>query len=212
MHAAPIEAVSLAEAGTADQDRCCIVTLQDACAIVVADGAGGTSGGREAAETVVQRLRALFDARRVAAPAELAAELSAIDSALRDRGQTTAVVVVLERARLFGASVGDSGAWWLTAGGHADLTGRQQRKPLLGSGAARPVMFEQPASAGTLLVATDGLLKYAPAATICALARGPRLAEAARGLLESVRLRSGKLQDDVAVVLARSAAVPRLSR
>lgn len=97
-----------------------------------------------------------------------------------------------------------------------DLTGRQRRKPLLGSGAAVPVGFSATWTAGfsttwtpgTLLIATDGLFKYAPARRVAEIARGADLAAAAEALVEQVRLPSGGLQDDVAVVLCRRSEAP----
>jgi hypothetical protein len=51
------------------------------------------------------------------------------------------------------------------------------------------------------LVATDGLLKYTSRATLGALAKAGDLQTAIEGLIRAVRLPSGNLQDDVAVVL-----------
>jgi hypothetical protein len=59
---------------------------------------------------------------------------------------------------------------------------------------------------GTLLVASDGLLRYAKLADIARLAAGADLDAAARGLVELVRLSSGALPDDVAMVLGREVA------
>lgn len=58
---------------------------------------------------------------------------------------------------------------------------------------------------GTLLLATDGLLKYASAKSICDTARGPDLDAVPCRLVELVRLRSGGLQDDVGIIACRSA-------
>jgi hypothetical protein len=57
----------------------------------------------------------------------------------------------------------------------------------------------------TLLLASDGLLRYGRASDITRIASGPDLDAAARALVELVRLPSGTLQDDVAVVLCRRA-------
>lgn len=197
------EVVGRVETGSADQDRYAVISLPLGFAVIVADGAGGTGGGREAAEGLIACLRSAFDSGRIAEPAALVAELVTADSLLEPVGQTTGVVVVLEGSRVYGASVGDSGAWWITSDRFKDLTVAQARKPLLGSGAAQPTVFDEVVADGTLLVATDGLLKYAPGRRICELARGQVLAAAAQDLIGSVRLRSGGLQDDVAVVLAR---------
>ena len=65
------------------------------------------------------------------------------------------------------------------------------------------VLFERPQLDGVLLVATDGLFKYASAPVIAGVVRDGTVAEAAERLLDLVRLRSGKVADDVAVVLVR---------
>ena len=75
-----------------------------------------------------------------------------------------------------------------------DLTADQDRLRL-GSGRAGPKLLKGQLI-GRLLLATDGLLKYIRTADIHA--------SAARGvdaLIDSVRLKNGALQDDVAVVL-----------
>jgi serine/threonine protein phosphatase PrpC len=82
-----------------------------------------------------------------------------------------------------------------------DLTARQRRRPLLGSGEALPVQFEAERGGGRLLLASDGLVKYATVERICALAIQGTVSEAATALANSVRLPSGALQDDVAVVI-----------
>jgi serine/threonine protein phosphatase PrpC len=99
--------------------------------------------------------------------------------------------------------VGDSVAWAITGDGRIDLTCNQQRKPLLGSGAARPVAFSAAPLAGTLLLGSDGLAKYARSDDIAAIARGNDLTTVARELVNLVRLPSGSLQDDVAICLVR---------
>ena len=75
-----------------------------------------------------------------------------------------------------------------------DLTAHQDRARL-GSGQAGPVRFKAQLM-GRLLLATDGLFKYIRAADVrtCA-ARG------VDALIDSVRLKSGALSDDVAVIL-----------
>jgi len=56
----------------------------------------------------------------------------------------------------------------------------------------------------TLLLATDGLLKYGRRDRIAVLARGADLQAAVLQLAELPRLRSGALPDDVGVILCRS--------
>ena len=124
--------------------------------------------------------------------------------------------ITLELAR--GGEVGPEGFRWLrrVVGLKAvrlaellDVTPMQVsrwengRKPLLGSGEAVPVAFEAVLGDATLLLATDGLLKYAHRDRITALARGPDLEVAVHALTNLPRLRSGALPDDVAVILCR---------
>jgi serine/threonine protein phosphatase PrpC len=105
-----------------------------------------------------------------------------------------------------GASVGDSEAWLILAQGCHALTARQRRKPMLGTGAAVPVSFCMPWAEGTLLLGSDGLFKYALADTIGEVARGGTPGAACDALVDLVRLPSGKLQDDIAVVVCRLSA------
>jgi len=67
-----------------------------------------------------------------------------------------------------------------------------------------PVAFEAILRDATLLLATDGLLKYGRRDRIAVLARGADLQVAVRQLAELPRLRSGALPDDVGVILCRS--------
>jgi serine/threonine protein phosphatase PrpC len=62
------------------------------------------------------------------------------------------------------------------------------------------VQFEAELQGGRVLLGSDGLFKYATVERICALATQRPVAEAAEALANCVRLPSGGLQDDVAVV------------
>jgi hypothetical protein len=105
---------------------------------------------------------------------------------------------------------GDAGvrfdAKWTSSCGswlrNARRTSNQRRKPLLGSGAAVPIGFAPTCLEGRLLLATDGLVKYAPAERLADAASIPELACAAEALVACLRLPSGGLQDDAAFVLA----------
>jgi hypothetical protein len=86
------------------------------------------------------------------------------------------------------------GAWVVKKNGLRNLTERQSRKPLIGSGAALPMpFFYNRTENGILLLATDGLLKYASAERIANVCRQQKQAEAARALIELVRYPSGVL-------------------
>lgn len=191
------------EVGAADEDRVRHAFNERGVLIVLADGAGGLSGGRRAAETVLAQCGAALSG-----PADAVEELRRLDAVLdadAGCGQSTAVVVVVHDGQLFGASVGDSGAWLLAPDVVRDLTSNQQRKPLLGSGAAAPVGFGPVALVGRLLVASDGLLKYVPRDRIRQLALSGDIARAADELVAAARLPSGGLQDDLSLALVENA-------
>lgn len=216
----------------ASEDRAEVIETGEAgtVVLVVADGVGGRENGGPAAQKAVGLVREAVstgaDARRLGSDARAWHRLlTEIDRALfddLDAGETTLAAVCVTPRRIVGASVGDSEAWLVTAGGHFDLTGAQVRKPYLGSGAARPVPFalnlppppgnpESPSSsAAVLLMATDGLFKYAPperildTATTAAVEPDADLNETARRLAELARSSgSGNLYDDIAVLLCR---------
>ncbi|MBA3465111.1 MAG: serine/threonine protein phosphatase [Deltaproteobacteria bacterium] len=163
----------------------------DALVVALADGAGGTGNGAAAAQAVIDAVAARQDWQALDE-----------DPARLGHGQTTAIVLTVDANGIEGASVGDSEAW-LIGDEVTELTARQVRKPLLGSG-CMPVGFAAgPIGTATLLVASDGLVRYAKQQDIARIARGADLVAAARALVELVRLPSGGLQDDVAVVLVR---------
>jgi serine/threonine protein phosphatase PrpC len=74
---------------------------------------------------------------------------------------------------------------------------------LIGSRQAAVATIASEFGTGTLLLASDGLAKYASRTKIAASAIGTDLAESSGRLVDLVRLRSGALQDDVSVVLCR---------
>jgi serine/threonine protein phosphatase PrpC len=60
-----------------------------------------------------------------------------------------------------------------------------------------------PSGPGTLLLMTDGVWKYADANVLTELARADDLQTIPRRLIDAARMRSGQLQDDAAVIVAR---------
>jgi hypothetical protein len=106
-----------------------------------------------------------------------------------------------------GISTGDSEVWVVTSTGVDNLTVGQHTRDRLGSNHATATTFQRSSLAGVLVVATDGLFKYAAPDVIARIVRGNAIRVAAEGLVELVRLRSGRLADDVAVVLVRQAEV-----
>jgi serine/threonine protein phosphatase PrpC len=173
--------------------------------VVLADGAGGIRGGATASGALVAAVRTAVDNPAFAVDdAHYWADLFRLtDAALAKNraGETTGVVVVLGSRQLIGVSTGDSEAWVVTATEIDDLTRAQHTKKRLGSGRVEPTVFERTALSGALVVATDGLFKYAAADVIARMVRASAIRLAADQLVELVRLRSGKLADDVALVL-----------
>jgi serine/threonine protein phosphatase PrpC len=182
-------------------DRAIALPVDGGHLVAVADGAGGTGGGAAAADRLIAGLSKLA---AQAATTDWWQALLSLDEELSDRrgGETTGVVAFLAGDRVIGASVGDSAAWLISPAAElTDLTARQRRKPLIGSGEALPVEFEAEWRGGRLLLASDGLTKYAPPEQICSLAMKGAVVDALDALANCVRLPSGGLQDDVAVVL-----------
>jgi len=204
MPAPQTECIVVARRGMG-QDRAAVDSSNGATTLVLSDGAGGRAGGRQAAElctaTALERMRDADDID----PLAVLTELDRILRADRDAGETTLVLSQLVGNKLRGASVGDSGAWLIGDSEYQDLTDHQIRKPMLGSGAARGTAFTASITSETLLIASDGLLKFATPATICDIVRNATddLATAGRQLIDSVRLRSGDLQDDTSLILLR---------
>jgi serine/threonine protein phosphatase PrpC len=177
--------------------------------LVLADGAGGMRGGAMASGALVAAVRAavadpVFAVEDVQYWADL---FRVVDVALAKNmvGETTGVVVVLGSRKLIGVGTGDSEAWVLRATEVDDLTRGQHTKQRLGSGRVEPAVFERAALSGTLVVATDGLFKYAAPDVIARIVRASAIRSAAEELIALVRLRSGTLADDVALVLVAAA-------
>ena len=192
-------AVVVVSAGPAGQDRATFISDGEEIVIALADGAGGTGGGELAAQAVID---AVAKDHTIADFASLLEDLDG-DPERLGPGQTTAVLVRVTSNGVIGASVGDSGAWLIAGEDIADLTSGQHRKPLVGSGCT-PVAFAGAFPPGsTLVVASDGLLRYAKRADLARVATVDTVEAAAKRLVALVRLPSGRLQDDVSIVLCR---------
>jgi serine/threonine protein phosphatase PrpC len=184
------------------QDRLQLFREGNRLIIALADGAGGLSGGAQAADTIIrvtsERAASLTTPDDCRLLLEHADQLLAHDPIA---GETTAIVLNIEPGRLFGASVGDSEAWLYTPTAQTHLTRSQQRKPLLGSGVAAPAPFTQSSPEGILIVASDGLWKYTSHEKIAAQLSVPEISTLPHRLADLVRLRSGALQDDLAIAI-----------
>ena len=193
--------------GARCDDHVGIVRRDDGVVLLLADGAGNNSDGGSAAEWFVARLSELAaSAKRIPSAdllAQWAQELDAEWFATGRRGESTLVMASLADGKVQGASVGDSGAWLVHSGFHHELTAEQRRRPLLGQNRASVVPFGPVPFHGVVLLASDGLLKYAPESQIRQLATDSNISVAAAKLVDVVRLASGALNDDVSIVLAR---------
>lgn len=193
--------LAIERGGAELQDRAAVLRRHTHTTLLLADGAGGRGGGAQAADAFVDAMTRADDALTSELECCRALENTDLTMGTNDGiGETTGIVCVLEKQRLFGASVGDSAAWLFTANEAFELTAHQTRKPFLGSGAAFPRGFQRDQVRGVLVVASDGLWKYARLEAIRGEALRP-LPDAARfpGL---VRLPSGALPDDIAVIVA----------
>jgi PPM family protein phosphatase len=170
------------------QDRAVFVPRAGGAMIVLADGAGGTARGAEAAQRVIERLSLDVD--------ELDLELAALG------GQSTMVAIEIDGPMLHGISVGDSEAWVVDGDTIEDLTAHQHRKPLLGDGAIG-VPFAATFVKGTLIVGSDGLFRYVKRDAIVAACRLESLGEVVDALVTAAQLPGGGLQDDLSLVLCR---------
>ncbi len=196
--------------GVQSQDRVDVLEHPGGLVVALADGSGGMAGGAEAAETVVQAARdALAGGIETADPTAWCTLLADLDDRISTSphgGETTGVLLGVDPGGVAGASVGDSEAWLVLDDGFEDLSAFQHAKCRLGTGMAIPAPFSARPWTGTLLVASDGLTKFAPIEALLEAARVADLEAAATRLVDLVRLRSGALQDDVSLVLVRRGA------
>jgi serine/threonine protein phosphatase PrpC len=194
------------------EDAAEVFERDDAMVVVLADGAGGIRGGAMASGALVTAVSLAVEDRAFALsePQSWAELLRATDASLASNrsGETTGVVIVLGDRGLIGVSTGDSEAWIVGSTQIDDLTVGQDTKRRLGSGRVAPTTFERPAFTGVLVVATDGLFKYASGDVIARIVRAGAIGTAAEQLVELVRLRSGSMADDVAVVLVAQSSGP----
>jgi hypothetical protein len=188
----------------AGQDRVRVVATPGGVLIALADGAGGTGGGAEAAQAIVDAVAEVAAAPSTVTRPTWAELIEALDRSPKlGGGQATAVIAEVGRDGVVGASAGDSQAWLVGADGVHVLTAAQERKPLVGAGAAA-TPFGGALAGATLVVASDGLFAYGRRGDIGRVAREGALDAAIRALVSLVRLPGGDLPDDVAIVLARA--------
>ncbi|MGB8354787.1 MAG: protein phosphatase 2C domain-containing protein [Chthoniobacteraceae bacterium] len=197
--------ILLSAAGNPEnQDRGLVVQDGLRAILCVADGAGGRSGGMEAAMMATEFIRKNSSQMDDAVTcSELLRKMDDMIAQDPIAGETTCAVAVITSTEIFGASVGDSGIWFIPDEGvaHQDLSRSQHRKPFIGTGGAWPAPFHRPMQKGSLLLATDGLLKYTSADQITGICRKYPADLATQHLIELVRYPSGALPDDVTVIV-----------
>lgn len=184
-------------------DRGVIIPCESRHVLAVADGAGGTGGGGEASSAAVLFLRQHTELLRD--PSACVSVLLKMDQEIARKpngGETTCAFAVVADDQIFGASVGDSGVWLIAESKVSNLTQNQVRKPLIGSGNVQPVSFVQlRRREERLLLATDGLLKYAPTERIATICRELAPEFATKRLIELVRYASGALPPEASLSL-----------
>jgi serine/threonine protein phosphatase PrpC len=188
------------------QDRAEFFWCNSNLILVVADGAGGRSGGAEAAEFFVKNIKERIYSLDLSSKAlcHLVGTIDREMAASGKFGETTCVVASLSSSGIMGTSVGDSGALIFSKGGIHNLTEDQIRKPFVGTGGAVPIGFNSSSFEGTLVIASDGLLKYTSQEKIAETVAAADFDSLAEKLMALVRYQSGALPDDVSILVARS--------
>lgn len=191
--------------GRVGEDCAEVFRCGDSTVFALADGAGGVSGGLRAAESFIAFVREQIDTDRFDC-VDVVTLLNGANAKIMDdaaAGETTAIIVIVKNDKIIGASAGDSEVWMFGATDSVQLTRRQARSRRLGMADAHPVAFGPVEFDGTLVIASDGLWKYLDISRIQQIALNQPLDVAADELVDAVRLRSGALQDDVAIILCR---------
>lgn len=177
--------------------------------LVVADGAGGIEDGEVASRSVVELIQRSCSASE--ALVDWVQVLRQADHGLAS-GQSTACVAELHAGGLRGASVGDSGIAMLVDDELVFPSDGQQRKPLLGTGEAVPRPFAAPWNGGLVILGSDGFWNYVRRDRLLADLRFIDFPVLGKTLVEMVRLPSGGLADDTAVLCARRRQIATAKR
>jgi serine/threonine protein phosphatase PrpC len=201
-------AVRLGQRGEG-QDRVAIVEKYGIKIAAVADGAGGISGGAEAADAVIAGVTSMVErGAELLSAAAWTRLLLDLDAHLSGRGagQAAAVVIATDGRTLVGSSVGDCGAWLVGMHTAEELTGTQVRRPLLGGGGATPVPFKtRVETLDTVLLGSDGLFRSVDIEPVLARVRLPAQTsgDVCSALVRLVQLDDGTLQDDLGICVVR---------
>jgi hypothetical protein len=182
------------------QDRVAVKEYDSGIVVVIADGAGGSGSGDVAARTVIAEVDA---AASLDHDAEAWCDLLRQVDQRIPAGESTCIVFSISREGIVGSSVGDSQLWRIQHDEIENLTINQVRKPLLGSGDAKPVAFTCPDVTGLLLASTDGFCNYIRKERFLREYLWHDFSVLPRKLVEMVRLPSGQLWDDIGIVTCR---------
>jgi serine/threonine protein phosphatase PrpC len=187
-------------------DRVGYRAMGDFGVFYLADGATGIGMGDQAADAFIAALEDADAGQFQSAESccdllRLADEEVAVK--LKGNGDTTGILIATNGEDLWGASAGDSRGMLYKADNVVELTGRQLRKPRLGSG-ANPVGFKGRVLPGEKLVlASDGLWDFAQSGVIGEIVRGHGSAEEIIRRLEgAVRSQNeDRLPDDLSIMM-----------
>lgn len=174
--------------------------------LFLADGAGGCGGGAKASQYLASFVQQNVSGHRIHEPKFLYELLTAADYSLLDNvpgSQTTAIVIAIKDDFLYVSSVGDSHAWIVDKYSIKSLTEGKSHKAFIGSGKVNPLVSKTYFHDGILILASDGLWKYASSDRIIeTLRQSPELLSSAL-LSDLARMKSGGLQDDISILLYR---------
>lgn len=172
--------------------------------ICLADGAGGTSGAKEASMMVMNWTKENQKTLEKSITLEsLEEQVNLLDKMMyktKNVGESTLVMVLLTDTQIMGVSVGDSKCWMFGKDFDHELSLMQHRKPLLGSGEAQPIGFCMEMM-GTVILGSDGLFDYTSIEKIkkeCQNKNGT-----AKSLAMLAKESTGGFQDDISVVLIK---------
>lgn len=172
--------------------------------LILADGVGGQGGGGVAAQYLVDFVSQNVSKNNLHQPFFLQNLLGAADHMINNHakaGKTTAIVIAVEDNEVYGSSAGDSEAYILENNCLTSLTDGQDLNGFIGSGHAAPISFKKIFTDGVLILASDGLWKYAqPQNIIKELSSSRQKASSAR-LADLARMQSGHLNDDISILL-----------
>jgi hypothetical protein len=191
-------------AGSRNEDRLEVSCCGTRWTVVVADGAGGMSGGAPAARDLADGLAAAGAKAELDSNGwcQLIEEWDRKLAADASYGETTVVVLQTRGREIWSAVRSSRVDPSISNAPESPTLAPQIRKPLVGSGSARARPIVPCALLGRLLVATDGLLKYVAPARLASIASTGDIRTAVDQLVAAAALPSGNFHDDVALVLA----------